>query len=95
MYPETIEKLSQAMDFRTDSLVLIIEDEKVSMRGLLRNYPDFAKKFETVISIPVFTNDELVRLPARMRVRMDTRWTRWVCLLCIHRLATIRRRASR
>lgn len=60
MYPETIEKLSQAMDFRTDSLVLIIEDEKVSMRGLLRNYPDFAKKFETVISIPVFTNDELV-----------------------------------
>ena len=30
------------------------------MRGLLRNYPDFAKKFETVISIPVFTNDELV-----------------------------------
>ena len=60
MYPETIEKLSQAMEFRTDSLVLIIEDEKVSMRGLLRNYPDFAKKFETVISIPVFTNDELV-----------------------------------
>lgn len=60
MYPETIEKLSQAMDFRTDSLVLIIEDEKVSMRGLLRNNPDFAKKFETVISIPVFTNDELV-----------------------------------
>lgn len=60
MYPETIEKLSQAMDFRTDSLVLIIEDEKVSMRGLLRNYPDFAKKFETVISIPVFSNDELV-----------------------------------
>ena len=57
---ETIEKLSQAMDFRTDSLVLIIEDEKVSMRGLLRNNPDFAKKFETVISIPVFTNDELV-----------------------------------
>ena len=48
------------MDFRSDSLCLIIEDEKVSMRGLLRNYPDFAKKFETVISIPVFTNDELV-----------------------------------
>lgn len=60
MYPETIEKLSQAMDFRTDSLILIIEDEKTSMRGMFHNYPDFAKKFETVISIPVFTNDELV-----------------------------------
>lgn len=60
MYPETIEKLSKAMDFRTDSLILIIEDEKTSMRGMFHNYPEFAKKFETVISIPVFTNDELV-----------------------------------
>ncbi|MGN0313305.1 MAG: hypothetical protein ACI4EG_00790 [Fusicatenibacter sp.] len=60
MYPETIEKLSKALDFRTDSLVLIIEDEKVSMRGMFNNYPEFAEKFETVISIPVFTNDELV-----------------------------------
>lgn len=60
MYPETIEKLSKAMDFRTDSLTLIIEDEKTSMRGMFHNYPEFAKKFETVISIPVFTNDELV-----------------------------------
>lgn len=60
MYPETIQKLTQAMNFRTDRLVIIIEDEKVSMRGLLHNYPDFAEKFGTVISIPVFTNDELV-----------------------------------
>src|SRR5699024_11246727 len=30
------------------------------MRGMFHNYPEFAKKFETVISIPVFTNDELV-----------------------------------
>lgn len=60
MYPEIIEKLSKAMDFRTDSLILIIEDEKTSMRGMFHNYPEFAKKFETVISIPVFTNDELV-----------------------------------
>lgn len=56
----TIDTLSQALEFRTDSLTLIIEDEKTSMRRLLNNYPEFAKKFETVISIPVFTNDELV-----------------------------------
>lgn len=60
MTAETIAKLSQAMDFRTDSMILIIEDEKASMRKLLKDYPEFAKKFETVISIPVFTNDELV-----------------------------------
>ncbi len=60
MTEETIEKLSRAMDFRTDSMILIIEDDKANMRKLLADYPEFAKKFETVISIPVFTNDELV-----------------------------------
>lgn len=60
MTKETIGKLSHAMEFRTDSMVVIIEDEKPSMRALLEEYKEFAKKFETVISIPVFTNDELV-----------------------------------
>ena len=60
MTAETIEKLSQAMDFRTDGMILIIEDDKANMRKLLADYPEFANKFETVISIPVFTNDELV-----------------------------------
>lgn len=60
MTPETIEKLSKAMDFRTDSMILLIEDDKANMRKMLADYPKFAEKFETVISIPVFTNDELV-----------------------------------
>lgn len=60
MTPETIEKLSQAMDFRTDSMILLIEDDKANMRKMLADYPEFAEKFENVISIPVFTNDELV-----------------------------------
>lgn len=60
MTPETIEKLAQAMDFHTDSMILLIEDDKANMRKMLADYPEFAEKFETVISIPVFTNDELV-----------------------------------
>lgn len=60
MTDETIAKLSQALEFRTDSLILIIEDEKTRMRKLLAEHESFAKKFGTVISIPVFTNDELV-----------------------------------
>ena len=60
LYPDVIRKLNKAMEFRTDSMVVILEDEKTSMRGMLRNNPEFAKKFEVVISIPVFTNDELV-----------------------------------
>ena len=60
MTSETVEKLSKALEFRTDSLILIMEDEKKSMRKLLSDYPEFARKFTTVITIPVFTNDELV-----------------------------------
>lgn len=60
MTEETVEKLSRAMDFRTDRMILIIEDEKSAMRTFLAKYPEFAKKIERVISIPIFTNDELI-----------------------------------
>ncbi|RHS50690.1 hypothetical protein DW962_11150 [Blautia sp. AM46-5] len=82
MTPETIEKLSQAMDFRTDSMILLIEDDKANMRKMLADYPEFAEKFETVISIPVFTNDELVTFARTMREKMVPHGWRWVCLLC-------------
>lgn len=57
---EAVEKLSQAMEFRTDSMILIAEDEKKSLQKLFANHPEFARKFTSSIAIPVFTNDELV-----------------------------------
>ena len=39
---------------------MIIEDEKIGMRKLIARFPKFAKKFTSMINIPVFTNDELV-----------------------------------
>lgn len=60
MTPETVEVLNKAMEFRTDGLTVIIEDEKIGMRKLIAKYPKFAKKFTSMINIPVFTNDELV-----------------------------------
>ncbi len=60
MSPNTLEQLNQAMEFRTDCMILIIEDEKAAMRAFLKKNEDFAKKFSGHISIPVFTNDELV-----------------------------------
>ena len=56
----TLAKLNQAMEFRTDCMIVIIEDEKTAMRAFLKDNPTFAAKFEKMISIPVFTNDELV-----------------------------------
>ena len=57
---ETVNQLNKAMEFRTDGLIVIIEDEKIGMRKLIARFPKFAKKFTSMINIPVFTNDELV-----------------------------------
>ena len=57
---ETVEVLDKAMEFRTEGLTVIIEDEKIGMRKLIARFPKFAKKFTSMINIPVFTNDELV-----------------------------------
>ena len=57
---ETVDILDKAMEFRTDGLTVIIEDEKIGMRKLIAKFPKFAKKFTSMINIPVFTNDELV-----------------------------------
>ena len=57
---ETVNQLDKAMEFRTDGLTVILEDEKIGMRKLIARFPKFAKKFTSMINIPVFTNDELV-----------------------------------
>ena len=60
MNDDVVENLSKAMEFRTDCMILILEDEKASMRAMMKNHPEFAERFGDIISIPVFTNDELV-----------------------------------
>ena len=57
---ETADRLDQAMEGETQGLTVIIEDEKIGMRKFIARYPKFAKKFTSMINIPVFTNDELV-----------------------------------
>ncbi len=60
MSAEAVNMLNQAMEFRTDCMIVIMEAPKADMRALLKEHPDFAEKFNTVINIPAFTNDELV-----------------------------------
>ena len=57
---DTVNQLNKAMEFRTDGLIVIIEDEKIGMRKLIARFPKFTSKFTSMINIPVFTNDELV-----------------------------------
>ena len=55
-----VEQLSKAMEFRTDALLVILEDEKKYLKELFEKHPAFAEKFTAEVVIPVFTNDELV-----------------------------------
>ena len=55
-----IQQLSKAMEFRTDGLVIILEDEKNLLKAIFEKHPDFAEKFTSEVNVPIFTNDELV-----------------------------------
>lgn len=57
---DIVENMSKAMEFKTNRLTVILEDLKPGIRDLEENYPEFMKKFDSRIVIPVFTNDELV-----------------------------------
>lgn len=60
MEDEVARKLSKAMEFRTDGLIVILEDEKRLLKPVFDRNPEFAEKFTSEISIPIYTNDELV-----------------------------------
>lgn len=57
---KTADELDEVMNGNTKSMIVILEDEKIGMRKLIARYPKLAKKFTSMINIPVFTNDELV-----------------------------------
>ena len=59
-FPGTADELEEAMTGNTKGMIVILEDEKIGMRKLIARYPKLAKKFTSMINIPVFTNDELV-----------------------------------
>ncbi len=53
-------QLSMAMDFKTDSLVVVLEDEHHYLQDLLGRHPHFSQKFTVMLNVPTLTNDELV-----------------------------------
>lgn len=57
--PGTVEQLTTAMEFRTDGLIMILEDEQQYIHELLMQHPRFTMKFTAQIYIPVYNVDEL------------------------------------
>ncbi len=56
----TCDQLTTAMEFRTDGLIVIMEDEQRYMHELLMRHPRFTMKFTSQITIPTLTTEEMV-----------------------------------
>ena len=55
-----VDQLTTAMEFRTDGLIMILEDEQRYIHELLMRHPRFTMKFTAQIYIPEYTEDDLV-----------------------------------
>lgn len=55
-----VDQLTTAMEFRTDGLIMILEDEQRYIHELLMRHPRFTMKFTAQIYIPEYTSDDLV-----------------------------------
>lgn len=56
----TVEQLTTAMEFRTDGLIVILEDEQKYVHELLMSHPRFTMKFTAQVYIPQYTAEELI-----------------------------------
>ncbi|MCC8136640.1 MAG: hypothetical protein LIO76_00990 [Clostridiales bacterium] len=59
MDDNTVEQMTTAMEFRTDGLIVILEDEQRYVHELLMKHPRFTMKFTAQIYLPVYTAEEL------------------------------------
>ena len=57
--PNTVEQLTTAMEFRTDGLIIILEDEQQYIHEMLMRHPRFTMKFTAQIYLPEYTVEEL------------------------------------
>ncbi|MBQ4175959.1 MAG: hypothetical protein II640_00675 [Lachnospiraceae bacterium] len=55
-----VDQLTTAMEFRTDGLIVILEDEQRYIHDLLMRHPRFTMKFTAQIYIPQYSNEDLV-----------------------------------
>ncbi|MCC8065706.1 MAG: hypothetical protein LIO94_01195 [Clostridiales bacterium] len=67
----TVEQLTTAMEFRTDGLIVILEDEQRYVHNLLMNHPRFTMKFTAQIYLPVYTADELAMFAQQHANELD------------------------
>ncbi len=67
----TADQLTTAMEFRTDGLIVIMEDEERYLHELLSRHPRLAMKFTAQVYIPDYTVDDLIGFAEQMAQQHD------------------------
>ncbi len=65
------DQLTTAMEFRTDGLVIIMEDEEKYLRSLLMRHPRLTMKFTTQIYLPHYTVDDYIGFAQNMAAEQE------------------------
>ena len=56
----TIKELNRLMERKTGEMLFVLEDQRKPLERILTANPEFKKKFNSKLELPVFVNDELV-----------------------------------
>ena len=56
----TVKELNYLMEKKTGELLFVLEDQRKPLERLMTANPEFKKKFNSKLELPVFINDELV-----------------------------------
>ncbi|MEG0806323.1 MAG: tetratricopeptide repeat protein [Lachnospiraceae bacterium] len=88
---ETATKLSLAMESATAGMIVILEDTKSGIEQLFREEQELAKKFTEKISIPIFTNDELVAFAKSYANELEYEIDEMAVLALYNRINTIQK----
>ena len=88
---ETATKLSLAMEQDTNRMIVILEDTKAGIRELSQMNPEFYKKFSTKVTIPLFTNDELVNFAKSYALEKDYEIDEMAILALYKRISNIQK----
>lgn len=92
---EVVSQLSTAMEFRTNGLVIILEDEKGYLKELMDHHPKFAEKFTSAIDIPILPTTNWYLLEKLTRWKRITGLMREPSLPCMTGSVKCRHRTTR
>lgn len=76
-------ELSGLLDADESGLFVILEDTSKGIKRLFAQNETFAKKFSEQISVPIFTNDELVTFARSYSRELGYKLTTWRFWHCI------------